>query len=78
VTGREMSGPLRQYCILTVEGIGGAEFTHRTRSICANAYDSSLTMDTASDSGRGVPIYGPRLSLSDLTSHFFWTFSFSR
>lgn len=35
-------------------------------------------MDTASDSGRGVPTFdsdGPRLG--DLTSRFFWSFSSS-
>jgi hypothetical protein len=57
-----MSGPLRRYCtvLLTVEGVGGAEI-HTPHweymRTCARAYDSSLTMDTASDSGRGVPTF---------------------
>ena len=73
VIGWEMSGPLRRYlyCVLTVEGIGGADHLPDWGYIRTRVYDSSLTMDTVNDNGRGVPTFdsdsdGPRLC--DLTS----------
>ena len=65
-----MSGPYDGTVLLAVEGFFGAVLTR--------AYDSSLTIDTASDTGRGVPTFDsdcPRLT--DLTSCFFWTISSS-
>jgi len=73
-----MSRPLRLLYILTVEGIDGAEIhTAHWKYMRTRAYESSLTMDTASDSGRGVSTFDSDCPcLNDITIYFFRTFSF--